>query len=340
LEQVSAFIGIRIAAAYDTSATFEVFDQVVTEALRDAEDHELLIRFAGYVLLPHCRLHAALICYGQSGTGKSTVWEAIQNVLGTDLVLNISLRQLCDSKGYSLPRLRFAALNLGTEAPSGELGESDAWKSLICGEPVDVRPCGGRPVKMEAYCTKFVFLSNHLPHFKSGSDAEVRRLRFLQFEHKPAKIDTSIKLKLEAERDGIFSNVMVPGLQALMRDPVMPEGGKASRSVRERFAVENDPIEAFLASCCHLGPDLSETKDRLHRAFLAWSRGKDVGSGLQTSEHFFRQLRARRTGLQDHRPSVDGQRPHCLKGLRLKDGILLAEEPALGEGAGHPGGGE
>ncbi|MBE0541661.1 MAG: hypothetical protein IH623_09770 [Verrucomicrobia bacterium] len=321
----------QIAAAYDPNIGCDVFERVVSEALLDEKDQQLFLSYAAYVLQPNCKLHAALVCHGLGGTGKSTVWDAVSAVMGTDLVMNVSLRQLCAGNGYSIPRLRFAALNVGTEAPSGELAESDMLKMLVCGEPVEARAIYGRPEKLEGYSVKFVFLSNHLPRFKSGTDAELRRLRFLQFDRKPDKIDPLLAPKLAAEKDGIFSNIMVPCLRGLLATPVIPEGGEASRAAKKRFALENDPMESFVAECCVLGPDIYEPKERLHRAFVAWARDKDVALGLQTSEHFFRHLRSRRTGLGDYRPKVDGQRRHCLRGVRLKEGVPLVEEYELDE---------
>ncbi|HEY5909221.1 MAG TPA: DUF5906 domain-containing protein [Verrucomicrobiae bacterium] len=308
----------QLAAAFDQDATFQDFGDVLCYALPDEEDQQLLMLFAGYTLLPHCRLHSCLICHGLGGTGKSTLWEGIAGTLGRDLVLNISLRQLCDGKGYSVPRVRFTALNLGNEAPSGELGESDILKSLICGEPVEVRRIYGQPETLQGYPTKFVFLGNHLPRFKSATGAELRRLRFLQFDRKPKHIDTNLPARLASEKDGIFTNVMIPALQCLLRCPVMPEGGVASRAIKSRFAEENDPMEAFLATGCDLGSEFLVLKEELHQAFLAWAAGRDISSSLDTEEHFFRALRARVSGLQDKRPTINGKRPHCLKGIRLK----------------------
>ncbi len=321
----------QIAAAYDLKAESACFERIVTEALPEEEDQHLFLLFAAYTLMPNCDLHAALICHGQGGTGKSTVWGAIANTLGSELVLHVSLRQLCDGRNYSVPRLRFAALNVGTEAPSGELAESDMLKSLICGEPVEARAIYGRPEKLEGYSTKFVFASNHLPRFKSGTDAELRRLRFLQFDHKPQKIDPLLPQKLALEKDGIFSHLMLPRLKILLRDPIMPEGGQASRVVKARFSVENDPLQSFIADCCDLDKKSPETKDRLFSAFLAWAKGKGIEQGLQVEEHFFRVLRSRNPNLRDYRPKIGDGRPYCLIGLRLKEGVPLLEKSDRGE---------
>ena len=51
---------------------------------------------------------------------------------------------------------------------------------------------------------KLMFLANSLPRFKHGTDAELRRARFLRFDVLPTEKDVTLKSKLTSERDGIF----------------------------------------------------------------------------------------------------------------------------------------
>ena len=56
----------------------------------------LLQWWGGYLLYPSCKKELFLICYGPSGTGKSTIAEAICGVLGEDpMVTSLTLSQLC-----------------------------------------------------------------------------------------------------------------------------------------------------------------------------------------------------------------------------------------------------
>src|SRR6185436_6643819 len=79
-----------LAAGWDAGAEAPNFFRVAMEALpadADGGYHALALLqwFAGYLLFPDCKQHELfLICYGPSGTGKSTVAEAVTYVLGGD----------------------------------------------------------------------------------------------------------------------------------------------------------------------------------------------------------------------------------------------------------------
>ena len=324
----------QAAAAYDTSAGCELFRSVESEALPDEADQELLETFAGYTLLPSCDLEVALFCFGATATSKSTLWEfGFGSALGSartsdrdceqgsDLVTSISLSSLCSGNGYSIPRLEKAALNLGGEASAGELSESDMFKLLAEGAAMEVRAIYGRPFTMRGYHVKLVFLGNHLPRFKAGTDAELRRCRFLHFMRSPETKDPTLKPRIAAERDGIFSQVMVPRLQGLLANRRMPMGGEESQRIMLRFALQNDPIKVFGDECCDFGPDVHENKDRLFAAFYAFCERNDLSSGLRTRDVFFMKLRAAYPAIADYRPRERGAREYRLRGIEVKEGV-------------------
>jgi phage/plasmid-associated DNA primase len=64
---------------------------------------------------------------------------------------------------------------------------------------------------------KLWFLSNHLPRFRHGTEAELRRMRFIRFDHISDEKDVTLKAKIRAERDGILG-LMVHYLQRLFAD--------------------------------------------------------------------------------------------------------------------------
>jgi phage/plasmid-associated DNA primase len=74
-----------------------------------------------------------LCCYGETGTGKSTLFEGIQAMLGKGPCQALSLAELCDQKSYNAPDLEFAMLNLSTELNALEL-TSDRFKQLVSGD--------------------------------------------------------------------------------------------------------------------------------------------------------------------------------------------------------------
>jgi hypothetical protein len=88
------FFTLKIPTSYLPLAKCPQFEDFLRQALPDARDRVLLRAFAGYLLFPGCELETALVCVGSGGTGKSTTWEAIKNVLGSFLCGSASLEPI------------------------------------------------------------------------------------------------------------------------------------------------------------------------------------------------------------------------------------------------------
>src|SRR5262249_53024801 len=147
------------------------------------------------------------------------------------------MSQICDPKSYHIPKLKFAAVNLGTELDAVELGDSTTFKAIVSGEPIEARPIYGAPFTMQTSC-KLWFLSNTLPRFKHGTEAELRRTRFLRFDFLPPKKDITLKSRLALEPNGVFG-WMLAGLVKALNVPQIPFGGCNSHQVHDRFRISN-----------------------------------------------------------------------------------------------------
>ena len=176
------FFTHHTAAAYDPQARADLFRKILVEMLPDELDRDLLQLCCGNFLLPDCRYEVALVCFGEAGGGKSTVAGPVSAALGADLVARLTMSQICDPRSYFLPKLRHAAANLGTELDVIAIDESANFKTLVSGEPVEARPIYGEPFTMQTSC-KLWCLANGLPRFKHGTGAELRRVRFIRFDH-------------------------------------------------------------------------------------------------------------------------------------------------------------
>jgi P4 family phage/plasmid primase-like protien len=256
---------------HDSPQPLDTFLKVLSQSLPDRKDKALLQWFAGYCLFPDCKQHEQyLICYGKGGTGKSTLARAIANAFDdSSTVTCLSLRQICSTGqgSYSVPALEHAIVNLGTELDTLEVDESSNLKQLVSGEPVIARPIYGKPFTMSTTC-KHWFLSNVMPRFKSGTDAEYRRTKIIAFSQKPDAPDGSLKDLLLTERDAIFA-WCVEGLRAILDGIAVPEGSTESQAALTRFKLSNDPLGCFVEERCILSPELEISKE----AFVAELNG-------------------------------------------------------------------
>lgn len=280
-----------ILASWSTEANApELFHKVLNEVLPESADKALLQWFGGYLLFPSNRHEVFLISHGGGGSGKSTISDAMMEVIGGKPCRTVlSMAQICaEGQGaYSLPSLQYALVNMGTELDTVAIGDSANFKRVVSGEPIEVRPIYGEPHSMTNYTVKLWFNSNSLPRFRHGTDAELRRARFLEFVHPPKVKDVTIKERLAGERDGIFQ-WMVAGLQCILGGADCPEGSAESRGVKDKFAISNDPVTAFAKECLHFAPDLECKKESVWDAF-----GEFLGSwgfNHRSRESLFRQF--------------------------------------------------
>lgn len=313
-------------AKWDEAAKCELFEQVHAQSLPDVQDRLLNQVFCGNILWPSAEFEVAMISYGRAGTSKSTIAEAVAFALASpeargSLVSSLSMTQICDSRSYSLPKLKFASLNLGTEVDTIDLDESTNFKQLVSGETLEVRQIYGKPGPMRS-SVKLWFLANILPRFKTGTDAELRRLRFVQYEVVPEKRDPSLKVRLRAERDGIF-RWMVEGLVMLQRENGVPHGGDKSRKIVEKFSISNDPVGWFIRNRCELGREHKVKKEWMKAAFIGFL--EDHGLPEQFEGYFFRRL-------YERFPEVSPLRQRAGSGVeeRYVGGIRLVEQPLAG----------
>jgi P4 family phage/plasmid primase-like protien len=309
----------KTAANYNPPAQANLFTDTLAQILPDPKDRELLQLLCGYLLFPDCSFEAAFVGYGEAGSGKSTIAEAIVSTLGSGLVQRLSMSQICDPKSYHLPKLRFAAVNLGTELDAVEVDESANFKVLVSGERVEARPIYGQPFTMGT-TAKLWFLANGLPRFKHGTEAELRRTRFIRFGYVPAKKDVTLKSRLLAERDGIFA-FMVEGLQWLLTLDEIPMGSDESAKIHARFKITNDPLGAFVNQRCELATQNMVSKKAIGDAYLEFCEANGFSASL--GPHFFKMLYDRFPGLEEAMPrEEDGRRVRSLRGICLKSEVL------------------
>jgi P4 family phage/plasmid primase-like protien len=312
----------QTVAHFNPAATAPLFNRVLCEVLPDAEDRALFQVCLGNFLFPDCRFETALVCYGEAGRGKSTVADPVAAALGLDLVSRLSMSQVCDPRSYHLPALHFVAVNLGTELTTADIAESGNFKTLVSGEPIEARPIYGKPFVMQTAC-KLWFLANSLPRFRHGTEAELRRTRFLRFDYQPPEKDVTLKARLAGELDGVFL-FMLDGLRALLALPEIPLGGKDSRAVHERFRISNDPVGAFVQSRCILDPEARVAKDTLREAYAEFTTRHELPAAC--GDWFFRILFERFTSLRESHPRIAGDRVKCVAGLQLRSTVSLDSE--------------
>jgi P4 family phage/plasmid primase-like protien len=292
---VDAFTA-QLHASYDPAARCPLYEQTLEEALPDEPDRQLFQTFSGYQLLPSCEYETALICFGWTNSGKSTAAEGLIATLGQSLCGALDLDALSSTPGYSLASLEHKLVNIASELKATEAAESSNFKKLVSGEPIEVRQIYSEPKTMRS-TVKLMFLTNHLPRLKKGTNAELRRMQFLHFANVPAVVDTTLKSRLHDETSGIL-NWMLEGLITLLDNGGFKRASIQSEKVRSAFAEDNDPVGRFLVEVCDVHPGGEVNKQTLFEAFVEWCHCKGIYVTDTANSYFYRTLRERLPHLQ------------------------------------------
>jgi len=263
----------------------ETFEKVITEATGgDADYQRWLQRYAGMSLVGETT-ELVLILLGESQTGKSTLTGALTAMLGEgDYALTGNQEALLKKDHAGGPRggiMSFEGRRLVT-IPEFDHSKTldDALIKTLTGEATfrgrDLyeREHDMRPV------SKLWIHTNYMPKVAIEDDALWRRFRIAPFNHKPAKIDETIKLYLlsPAPRPAILAWAL-RGCLAWQKD-----GGGASglgpcsivADATRKLRITLDPLAEFFDDCCIFEPGRMATSDAIRDRYSTWADRRNI----------------------------------------------------------------
>lgn len=240
------FLTHQLPFAYDPDAKAPLFNAFLDRVLPDADCQRVLAEFMGYVFISPARLklEKALLLYGSGANGKSVVFEVFTALLGPDNVGHCSLQSLTDEKGYHRAQLANKLVNYASEI-SGKL-ESNIFKQLASGEPIEARLPYGQPFILKDYA-KLIFNCNELPTDVEHTNAYFRRFLIVPFgvtipEHEQDK-QLSAKI-IASELSGVF-NWLLSGLRRLLENGRFTDADAVRQQI-DIYKRQSDSVRLFL----------------------------------------------------------------------------------------------
>ena len=167
-------------------------------------------------------------------------------------------------------------MNIGTEIEEQHLEDSNLFNQLSSGEHIDAALKYERSRTIKPTC-KHIFIGNHPPRWKRGSDAQTRRIAMVHFptdfsgEPKDGKLENEVK----SEGSGIL-NWTVAGLLKAATLERMPLGSKTSRAHYEHFKLHNNPAETFNARYLKFGAEYRMPSADYRKAITVWAKSEGV----------------------------------------------------------------
>lgn len=275
---------------------------------------DVLKEFFGYTLLGDTRFQKMLLLVGPPASGKSTIVNVLEHILGDDNVCcpqlsslggNFALQSLIGKLLIAIPDARLAGdkavpvLERILSIAAGDRLQIDR-KFL---EPVSIRLNG-----------KILIATNELPRFSDDSGALLRRLCVVR----------TVKGFVGSENFRLLDELLADGGPALLAWALaglrrLQQQGRftvadSGRTVIDEMKALHSTVSDFIAECCVVDRGATVSAGSLYKKYLAWA---EAGGGFHvlTKQRLGAALRAALPWLESTR-STNGIRFY--KGLGLR----------------------
>jgi len=238
----------------------------------DDEAKRYIQALLGYSCSGDVGEHILPICYGSGANGKSTLWNAIVELLGDYAMLAPSKLLLGTTNEHdtiiaSLYQRRLVAIS---EPDEGAKLREARVKELTGDEQITARRM------REDYWSfrrthKFWLSTNHLPQINGTDEGIWRRIKLIPFRVDLRQVTKPIpdyhKLLIGEEGPGIL-NWLIEGFQDWRNNGFIEPQSVISETATYRGSA--DELGRFIADCCEVSPELVVASSELFEAYRNW----------------------------------------------------------------------
>lgn len=348
-----AMVSKAARAAFDPTAKAPTFIRFLREVFAGPDVDEMvdwLQLLIGYTVVGMADEEIIVFPYGVGSNGKSTLLEALADVLGdyagtleTEAV--IGSRKGTGGTNEDTVALRGMRLAMAFEPPIGAHLNEKNLKRIASRDPLSGALKYGR--RQEWLPTHTVWLAtNSLPTVTDPTDATWRRIIALPFLNqwdkdgsRPdlPKADVGLPRRLKAERDGILAWIVEGAVRYNKVRTLLPMPHRV-KMAREDYRGDEDTIARFVRDVV-IDADEKTGKRALHQAYLLWCDGQGIKAQNRANERDFRAaFPARYFGVFGAEPTlktVHGSEYWWPVALR-QQGIRFHADPVGGHAGKNP----
>lgn len=262
---------IQIPVDYDSEAVCPRWDNFVVEVF-PSDCLSLAYELPAYLMLPDVSQQVAFLLIGEGSNGKSTYLTGIDNFLGQQNVVTVSLHQLERDK-FATSRLVGILANLCSDIPSDHLTNTSTFKAIVGGDRLAAERKFCPSFEFTPFC-RLVFSANHYPKSRDGSYALFRRWIVIPFERTfegrelISKPVMDARLSSPQELSGLLNKALVARMTLQQRG-----GFTQSESTRVawlEFREQTDPVATWLDTHTMTDSGANVTKKDLSIAYAAY----------------------------------------------------------------------
>jgi len=242
----------KIPWPYNPAAYSELLDHTLDKiACGKAEIRALLEEMIGSCFYPSNTLAGggSFILTGEGANGKSTLLDALKNLLGNDNVASLDLKELGDR--FKTAELFGKLANIGDDIASDYIANASTFRKLVTGQRVSVERKGQDPFEFDSYA-KLLFSANAIPRLGRSKESYsiMRRLVIIPFDAKFTSADSdfnpNIRFDLQApEAMEYMIRLGLEGLKRVLEQKAFTKSADVEQAI-ESYRIENNPLLAFL----------------------------------------------------------------------------------------------
>jgi len=259
----------RLEFDYDPSADCPSFKQALLQ-IPDAIG--FLQEFAGYALTPDVSHETAVWLQGTPGSGKSTILEGLQAMLGPRSGI-LGLADIERSR-FALSQLPGKTLVVSAEQPDNYIGASHILNALISGEPIRIEEKFKEAMIINPK-VKVIWAMNNLPRVNDANNGIMRRVKVIKFPPlTDAQRDPNLKEQIKLEGAGIL-NWALEGLARLRTRKrfLIPQSVEdATKEFKERNDIPSIFLDEIGARIDPLDPHCRTQSQFLYDQYADWCR--------------------------------------------------------------------
>lgn len=285
-------------------------------SIPDDDDREMLLEYIGLCCSIDVHQQKMMVICGDGGTGKSTIINLIQEIVGKRNTSNVAMSKL--EKDFHAIQMMGKLLNACADLEIDALDDTSTLKKLVGEDSIQDSYKGKDLISFDNY-SKLLFSTNELPLVRNEkTEGFYRRLLILTMNEKPEHRDPTLLQRLRNEIPYLLHLAM----EALHR---MYERGNIFESENSKLRVkqlraDSDTIEAFLTERTKTTRDLSDRIKR-NEIFEAYEEYcKDEGRQPHQKNGFYKALRNK--GFKDS----------ASNGVRYFYGLVLVDPDTDEEG--------
>lgn len=290
-------------------------DKWLLESVGD-DGFKLLKKYIGYIFYrDNHTWQIFIILLAQGGDGKSTFFNWLNELVGTDNVSTVSLEAITNDKNrFALSSLVGKSLNYDADITNGLIRSSERLKKVTGNDRLDVEEKGKDSYKVLLFA-KLMFAANDLPPFTDNSRGFKRRSIIIPFHRIP---DFNNRYSLEAIYKEIpqFAYKCMREFWHSRKHELQPS--PAMQKIQDDWIGANNHVLEFANDYCIVKEDERVKKVYLYQAYKSFCH--DNGYKPLSSVQFRKELERLDYDppIEDRQARIDGRNTKCYFNITLK----------------------